>query len=404
MKVAHRQVLVVIGAAAVLAAVLAWAFWPRPVPVDLAEIGRGPLTVTVDGEGKTRVRETYLVSAPLPGRVLRIDAEVGDAVTAKETVLATVRPTDPTFLDVRTRAELVAAVSAAEAARALAEAERARAEADLGFAKSDLERFAKLAKSGTVSPRELERAELDVATKLAEVARAEAALEMRRHELATAKARLIDPGQSGERERGCCVEVKAPVDGRVLAVLHESEGVVDAGAPLLEIGDISDLEVVVDLLSTDAVQVTEGGRTIIEDWGGGEPLEGIVRRIEPTGFTKVSALGIEEQRVNVLIDFAGPEENWQALGHGYRVEVRVVTWSEEDVVRVPLSALFRSGKDWAVFVADDGLARLRTVVLGKRNGRFAQVLEGLEEGEAVVVHPSDRVADGIGVVPREEGL
>lgn len=400
MTVAHRQTL--LGSLAVIAviAVLAWAFRPQPVPVDLVAAKQGPLVVTVDGEGKTRVKEEYVVSSPLPGRVLRIDAEAGDAIEAGTTVLATIEPTDPNFLDVRTRAEVEAEVKAAEAARALAEAELARAEADLGFARSDLERNRELASTGTVSQRALERAELEVATHAAAVASARAALEMRRHELATTKAKLIDPGAEGGRTPGCCVAVKAPIDGRVLRVLHESEGVVEAGAPLLEVGDVKALEMVVDLLSTDAVKVTEGAEVRIEDWGGGRTLEGRVRRVEPYGFTKISALGIEEQRVNVIIDFTGPPETWQPLGHGYRVEARIVTWRGDDILKLPLSALFRSGGDWAVFVEVGGNAELRPVKVGQRNGSHAQILEGVSAGERVVTHPSDRVIDGVALVVR----
>ncbi len=401
MTVARRQTLLVLTAVLSVLAILVWAFRPQPVPVDLATAARGPLVVTVDGEGKTRVKEKFVVSAPLPGRVLRIAADVGDQVTAGETVLATIQPTDPNFLDIRTRAEAEAAVKVADAARALTEAELAKAMADLGFAKSELDRNRTLASSGTVSRRALELAELEVATRAAAVASARAALEMRRHELETAKARLIDPGGSDGRGQGCCVEVKAPADGRVLRVLHESEGVVEAGAPLLEIGDVGNLEMVVDLLSTDAVRVAEGAGVRIEDWGGGRMLMGRVRRVEPFGYTKVSALGIEEQLVNVLIDFTGPSEDWRPLGHGYRIEARIVTWKGDDVLKLPLSALFRAGENWAVFADRDGVAELIRVEVGHRNGTQAEILSGIEEGTRVVTHPSDRVAPGVTLIGHE---
>ncbi len=388
--------------AVLLAAAAVYAFRPQPVPVDVAGAVRDAMVVTIDGDGRTRVREVYVVSAPVSGQVLRIERHVGDAVVAGETVLATIRPTDPTFLDRRARAQAEATIKAAEAAFALAEAERARAEAELDFARSELDRSAKLAQRGTISQRELDRATLELRTREAALATAEATITKRRYELEMARAALIQPGQrvgDGVAPE-CCVEVFAPVDGRVLRMIQESEGVVLAGAPLLEVGNPADLEVVVDLLSADAVRVEVGAAATIDDWGGGDTLRARVRRVEPYGFTKVSALGIEEQRVNVILDLIDPAEQWRQLGHGFRVDVHIVVWHGEDVLQIPLGALFREGSDWAVFVLEEGRASLRRVLIGHSNGRVAEVLGGLSADELVILHPGDRVANGVRAVRR----
>jgi HlyD family secretion protein len=342
---AVRRILswVVLIAAAVAAAV--YAFRPQPVPVDLHAVQRGPLRVTVDGEGETRVREVYVVSAPVAGRKLRIGAHVGDPVVAGETVLATIEPSQPTFLDRRARLEAEAEVHAAEAAQALAQAEVDRVKAELDFARSNLRRSETLAAKGTISQTALERAQLESRTREAALSSARAELRVRRFELETARARLVDPATAGAGGDGaaCCVEVRSPVDGTVLKVMQESEAVLEAGTPLIEVGDPADLEVVVDLLSSDAVRISEGADATVEEWGGGGTLAGRVRRVEPYGFTKVSALGIEEQRVNVILDFTDPPARWRRLGHGYRVQVAITEWHGADVLAIPLGSLFRHG-------------------------------------------------------------
>ncbi|MFQ5971738.1 MAG: efflux RND transporter periplasmic adaptor subunit [Alphaproteobacteria bacterium] len=386
---------------------LAFAFRPQPVQVDTGQVTQGTLLVTVDDEGETRVRDIFVVSAPLDGRVLRIEIEVGDKVMAGETILATIEPKDPSFLDVRSRAQAVAEARAAEAALSLADAEVTRAEAELRFAESDLSRAVELAAHDDISKKALERAELLLQTREAEFNMARANQRRRLFELEMARARLIEPAAPDivtDPGSSCCVYVRAPVNGQVLQVHHESEGVVTAGAPLIELGDPRDLEIVVDLLSTDAVRVEEGAEVFIEDWGGDGALAAFVRRVEPYGFTKVSSLGIEEQRVNVIIDIAEPPERWRALGHGYRVETRIVTWEGRDVLRVPMSALFRDGDAWAVFVESAGRAAIRHVVIGRSTARIAEVLDGLVEGDVVVLHPSDRIADGVRITARTGAL
>ena len=404
MKLNRTRVLALAVGVAILA-LLVWAFLPKPVPVDFASVERGALAVTVDEEGETRVRDRYAMSAPVAGRVLRIELEPGDPVAAGE-VLARFLPSDPILLDARSRAEAGARVRAAEAGLGRARAERQRAEAELELARSELARSESLAEQGIASREQLDaaataattREEIQRAARFAESAAA--------HELELARARLYQtvPSSSSARGNPAAAEpvvLSSPIAGVVLRRLRESEAVVPAGEPLVEVGDPADLEIVSDLLSSDAVKVGAGDPVWIEQWGGGEALNGRVRRIEPSGFTKISALGVEEQRVNVVIDFADPRAAWEALGDGYRVEVRIVIWQGDDVVKVPASSLFRHGggagvgPGWAVFKAEGGRARLTPVEVGRRNGLEAQILSGLAPGDRVILHPSDKVADGV---------
>ena len=385
----------------VLVGALLWLFRPATVAVDLVVVDRGPLTVSVSDEGETRVRDMYVVSAPVTGLMRRIDLDVGDEVTADETVVARIEPSDPSFLDVRSEAEARAGVDAAAAARTHAEAQVSRAQADLDFARAEFERIRALARSHTVSENELDAAQRRARTAEAALAEARAERRVRESEYQVARARLVTPAASRKRVSDCeCVNVVSPVSGTVLRIVTESEGVVQSGAALVEIGDPGRLEIVVDLLSADAVRVQAGQRVIIEAWGGDRPLEGVVLRVEPFGFTKVSALGIEEQRVNVVVDITEPRDRWQRLGHGYRVEPRIVLWEAADVLRVPLSALFRHETRWAVFVERDGRAELRLVEIGQDNGLQAVVHSGLKAGERVVLHPGDRVSPGARLAER----
>lgn len=396
----RRIVLAAIAAGG--AGALAWAFWPQPVPVDIAGIAEGTLEVTVDEEGMTRIRDIYTVSAPLAGKVLRSPREVGDEVVAGQTVVAVIQPTAPAFLDARARREAEAAISAAEAAVSLAEAQVGEAQSQLDFAESESRRADELARRGTISERAHEQARLQVDTARARLASMQASLAVRQRELDSARARLIGPETEegpGPASDSCCVQVHAPVDGEVLSIPTESEQVVAAGTPLVEIGHPQNLEVVVDLLSMDAVRLPPRADARLDGWGG-PVLTARVRRVETAGFTKVSALGIEEQRVKTVLDIVDPPEAWRDLGHGYRVVVHLQV-AREEALLVPLGALLRRGDSWAVFVVDaDRRARLRVVELGARNTRHAVVLDGLSAGDSVILHPSDRVTDGVRVARR----
>jgi len=398
-------------AVVLLVAALVYAFWPRPVAVSVAQATRGEMLVTIEDEGETRVKEAYVISAPLTGRVARFEGKVGDSVTAGKTVVATIQPSDPAFHDVRTRSELEAAVKAAEAALDLAKAQVASAEAARDFAEAERKRTEELAKRGTASESARDRARMEARTKGAALAEARAAVRVRAFQLENARAALLAPGAGapGQVNPGnsapgarCCFEVKAPVSGTILRIYRESEAVVQAGSPLVEIGNPVDLEIVTDLLSTDAVLVSPGDPVLIDGWGGEKSLNGKVRRIEPFGFTKTSALGIEEQRVNVIIDFTDPPAAWRRLGHGYRVIARIVRWKGEDVLRVPLTALFRSGADWVLFKVSGGRAVRAKVKVGHINTEWAEIQGGLAAGDAVLLHPSASITDGTRVTARAE--
>ncbi len=396
MNVFSRRLFVWGGIALVLAVLLVMAFRPQPVVVDLLTVRPGPLQVTVDAEGITEVRDVFTISAPVGGRLQRTPLEVGDAVLRGETVVATIEPSDPAFLDPRAQAESQEELEAAVAARDLAAAELEKAEVEKSFAETELKRARELFASRTVPQRFVDDAERAYRSAAAAVTAAIAALDARKHQVKRARARLITPA-AGERNDGdCdCVTLQAPVSGQVLRIFEKSETVVVPGDPLLEIGDPKDLEVVADFLSADAVQVSAGDRALIEGWGGAQPLDARVRRVEPFGFTKISALGIEEQRVNVVFDLVSPPEAWESLGHGYRVIARVVLWEGRDVLTVPVTALFRDGDRWEVFVASDGRARVRTVTPGHRAGLQVEIIDGLGAGEVVVVNPPEHLADGV---------
>ncbi|MCB1035712.1 MAG: HlyD family efflux transporter periplasmic adaptor subunit, partial [Acidobacteria bacterium] len=353
----------------ILAAIAA-ALRPRPLPVDLAAVSRGPLQVTLSEEGETRVKDRFVISAPLAGRVLRIDFEPGDAVQAGETVLATFEPTAPNLLDARSRQEAEARVRAAQASVGRAQADLKRAESEVAYWQTESQRIARLAADGIVSQGDEDQAELELSTRQDARAAAAFAVETARHQLEVARAALRYTSAAGKKggEAPEAIELTSPIDGSVLRRLRESEAVVAAGEPLLEVGDPAQLEIVADFLSRDAVSIRPGQRVILDEWGGEKPLEGVVRRVEPAGFLKISALGVEEQRVNVIVDFKDPRERWQTLGDGYRVLVEVVLWEGENVLQVPVSALFRQGDDWAAFVLEGGRAHQVKVEIGQRNG------------------------------------
>jgi HlyD family secretion protein len=377
----------------VLAGVVA-GFLPRPVPVDLAPLERGPLTVTVEEEGKTRVIDRYVVSAPVAGFARRIELDVGDAVARGDQLLL-LEPLRSDVLDPRRRAEAEARVASARSAMLAAEQNASAADADEELARLELQRIEKLARIQYVAEDELDRARAQARAAAAKLRSAQFALEVARHELEAARTALEYSAAGDGGEPPETVAIRSPVDGRILRLMRESEGVVDSGEPLFEVGDPGALEVEVDVLSSDAVRIAPGTRVRFTRWGGDEPLEGVVRVVEPTGFTKISALGVEEQRVLVISDIVSPPAEWQRLGDGYRVEASFVLWQAEDVLQAPASALFRDGGGWAVFVNRNGRAVLTPVATGARNGLHVQILDGLRAGDEVVIHPGDDVhADG----------
>ena len=382
----------------VLGAIVVWAFMPAAVPADFATVQKGTLQVTVEDEGRTRVRDRYVVSAPVPGRMQRIELEPGDPVVAGKTVVARFAPTDPALLDVRTRAELEARARAAESAVGAARADRERIQSELKFAQSELKRAKELVAGGAIAARELEDVQRQVTTLERALESAEFAIRTAVHQLEVARASLMQTRAGSV----ATIPLVTPLSGVVLRLLQESARVVPTGEPLLEIGNLDDLEIVADFLSTAVVNVKAGQPVLIEQWGGDKALRGRVRRVEPSGFTKISALGVEEQRVNVLIDFEEPREVQQRLGDGYRVEARIVVWSKDNVVKVPTSSLFRDGTQWAVYKVVDSTAQRQIVDVGQRSGLEAEVLRGLAEGDQIVVYPSDAIRPGVELARRDE--
>jgi HlyD family secretion protein len=402
----RSRIVLTIGSLLLVAAALAAAFWPQPVMVDMGEVTRGTMRLTIDEEGRTRVRDAYVVSTPVAGQLQRVSVEPGDPVERGKTVVAHMRPTNPAALDIRTREQALAAVAAASAALRVARADLNAALANRDGAESELARTEELVVRGISSDAALDRARQTARVARANVDTAEAAIAMREAEITNAQAQLIGfddkglaaaLGNNGQDD----IPLFAPADGRILRVIQQSETTLPAGAPIMEIGNIAnDLEIVVELLSTDAVQVSVGDPVLVTDWGGPRTLRGKVIRVEPFGVTQFSALGVEEQRVNTVIAFASPPEEYAGLGHGFRVEARIVVWESEDTLIVPAAALFRSRGSWAVFVVIDGVARLRDIEIGPNNGTLAQVTGGLAEGDQVVLYPSSGLDDSMKVAKR----
>ncbi|GEJ58082.1 efflux RND transporter periplasmic adaptor subunit [Anaeromyxobacter diazotrophicus] len=390
MTAPRKRLAIAALAAAGGAAALALALRPASVPVELATATRARLQVTVEGPGRTRVRERYLVAAPVPGHLLRLAVAAGDAVQAGD-VVARIVATAPAPLDARTRAELRGRLAAARGAEALAGRTLERARHAGALARAAQERARALARGGSLAPRELEEAETAAAERGHELEMAEAAVRQARGETEAAAAALAAGGGPGAAP----VEVRAPAAGRVLRVLQESESPLPAGAPLLELGDPARLEARVDLLSSEAVRVGPGAPVEVRHWGGDGALRGTVRRVEPAAFTKVSALGVEEQRVYVLVDPVGP--GWQGLGDGFALDAAVIVSDREGVTQVPAAALFRQRDGWALFAVEAGRARLRAVRTGAAGEAAVEIVEGVAPGDRVIVHPSDRLADGVRV-------
>jgi HlyD family secretion protein len=389
-----RRLTILTVTLAVLGAFL-WAFWPRPIPVETEVIETRTITVEVEEEGEARIREVFTVSAPIAGRMLRLELHAGDTVEAGETVVARIRPAAPALLDARARRIAEAMLQAAEAAVELARAEVMRTIAQFGFRQGEATRAASLRDRGAISERDYEMAQLDLTAAEAAVASAKANLAVRERERDSARAALSEDDAAGEAAV-CCTDVMAPASGKVLRVLTESAQVVQPGQPLLEIGNPADMEIEVDLLSSDAVRVLPGAQASITGWGG-PPLAARVLRIDPSATTRVSALGIEEQRVRVVLGLDDAAAGSHDLGDGYRVTAHINIWEGQGLVAIPIGALFRAGSDWATFVVTDGRAEQRRITLGERNARYAAVTEGIAPGDEVILHPNDQVTDGVRV-------
>ena len=376
--------------AALLAIILFVAFLPDPIPVETATIGRGPMRVTVDEDGKTRTVDRYVVTAPVSGRLQRIEIREGREIAEGEVVARI----DPAPTDAARSAELDAMVNAASSAVREAEAAAARARASLEQARRERSRIAELAREGVVSQAQLDNATTAEETARRDLAAAEAGVRAAASNREAARARALPNRPSGAA--GTTVEVKAPAAGRVLRIPERSSRIVQAGETILEVGNANRLELVIDVLSEDAVRIQPGNPVIVEEWGGPRPLNGSVLVVEPSAFTKISALGIEEQRVNVI---AGIENAPASLGDGYRIEASIVVWQDPDALQVPVSSLGRTGDEWSVFVVENGRAVRRSIKVGERNQRTAVVLEGLSEGDRVILHPGNEIADGVKVAP-----
>jgi HlyD family secretion protein len=376
-----------------LLALLVWAFMPTPAEVEIATVTQGRFERSVQEDGKTRLRDRYVVSTPLTGRVSRINLKQGDTV-ARDATVATLWPVSPTLLDERTRAEQVARIGAMQASVSRAQANVERAAAALDQARAELKRSETLAQQGFVSPNQNETGRLNVRLREKELESARQDEDAARHELDQSRIALKHFAQTAQDGQQRAYQIKAPVSGKVLKIPQQSEGVVTVGTPLMELGDPTQLEVVVDILTEDAAQIKPGTAVQLSNWGGSDVLAGQVRLIEPAAFTKVSALGVEEQRVNAIIDITSPPEKWLALGDGFKVDVRVLVQVVENAVMIPVSALFPVGARSGLFVLDNGHARLREIEVAARNGALAWVKTGLAKDTQVIVYPDTKLKDG----------
>ncbi len=399
-----------IGVGLGVVGMIVYAMLPKPVGVDLSTVERGPLRVTVDEDGRTRIKEQYVVSAPLSGRLLRIGLDVGDEVIAGETPVARIEPTDPALLDPRVRAQSEARVKAAEARLKQSNTQLDRAKAAMDFAESELARIRNLREKNAATATQLDQREMEFRTTTEDFRAAKFAEEIARFEIELEQAALLrtqgEPDGEGDDSNGDSSNgngqfvIRAPISGRVLKLEQESATIVTPGTQLMQLGDPSDLEVVVDVLSRDAVRIVPGARADLDQWGGDDPLQATVRLIEPSGFTKISALGVEEQRVNVILDLDDAPEDRTTLGDNFRVEAHIVVWEEPTVLKVSNSALFRHEGEWSVFRLYDAHARLQPIELGHQNSLESEIVNGLAEGDRIVMHPSDQVTDGVEVFER----
>jgi len=380
----------------VIVVALVLGFRRPPVPVEVKVATRAPMEVTVEEEGKTRVIDRYLVSAPVAAYARRIQLDVGDAVT-KGQALAQLEPLPSSVLDPRSLAEAQARVEAAKDAQQAARENATAAAADAEYANSELKRVTSLRKGNLASAEQEDRAQAAARSAAANLRSAKFAVEIAGHDLEAANTALQYSGAKNTKSTGEPLVISSPIDGKVLKIVRESEGVVTAGQTLIEVGDPHSLEIEVEVLSADAVRIKPQMQVVFERWGGDKPLQGVVRTVEPVGFTKISALGVEEQRVLVISDITSPTQEWEMLGDGYRVEASFILWRDDNVLQIPASALFRYGEGWAVFVMQDDRAHRRPVVVGRRNGLEAQIVEGVTQSDEVIIHPDDSIEDGVRV-------
>ncbi|MDE1983873.1 MAG: efflux RND transporter periplasmic adaptor subunit [Gammaproteobacteria bacterium] len=391
MKNLRRLILLVV--AVLIIGGIVYAYLPQAVHVSVTTVSRGPMEVSIEDEGRTRVQERYVVTAPVSAYAPRLDFHVGDSVRAGQ-ILALLEPLPPGVLDVRSRAEAQARLAQAKAALHAAQTNSDAARAAADYAQREFLRSRELMNTGAVSQAMLDQAESEARRNTALLASARAAIDVARYDVAAAETALRYTTALARNMGGEKVPVTSPVDGVVLAVDHQNEGVVSPAQPLITVGDPHSLEVTVDLLSSDAVRVRPGTRVVLTRWGGTRPLEGRVRNVEPVAFTKISALGVEEQRAWVIVDITSPQKEWSRLGDAYRLEAHFIVWSAADVVRVPTSALFRRSGSWAVLAVASGRLVERVVKIGERGDEFAQVLDGLSPGDAVVTFPDDSLRPG----------
>jgi HlyD family secretion protein len=385
----RRMIPWIVGLSLVVLVVLG--LLPQPILVTTAPVTEGPLVVSVLEEGKTRIRNRHVITPPVSGFLNRVSLRAGDRIEAGETVLATLQGEGSGFLDARSHAQAQARVRMSEASTKLRQEELARAKSMLELARKDLARIDKLYQSKAISVQEWDAATILTQVREREVSAAEFALQVALFEEEQARAALLQ----GEKKSGDeALTILAPVSGYVLQVFEENARVVTPQTPIMEVGNPDDLEAEIELLSSDAVGIQPGAEVWIEQWGGDNALQGRVSLVEKGGFTKISALGVEEQRVRVRVDFVEPFPDAQKPGDRYRVEARIVTWKGHDVLQIPVGALFRRGNEWMVYVAENGKAHTRKVEIGRQNGFFAQVLDGLKEGESVVLYPPDVLRDG----------
>lgn len=374
---------------------------PKPLVVETAEVKRGPLVVSVIEEGKTRIRHRHIVSPPISGYLRRVELRAGAPIVRGKTLLAVIQASTSNFLDPRTKAEAEARIKTAEAIRETRQADLDRTSAALELAEKQLERQEKLLKTGASAVQEYDIAAAEAQVRQREKNAAEFAVRAAASDVDVARAALLQ-AQAPSADQAKPIEIIAPIDGFVLNVYEESARPVTPGMPIMEVGDPNDLEAEIELLSSDAVGVAPGADVLIEQWGGENPLRGKVSVVEPGGFTKISSLGVEEQRVKVRVDFLDPIPAGHTFGDRYRVEARIVTWKGDDVLQIPTGALFRKGNQWMTYVEEGGISKEVKVSIGKNSGVSAQVLEGVQPGQKVILHPPDKVKEGAKVTAEKE--